>query len=119
MAEAHEPIFDFRVISDLEAGAPAPDRSPGSEWDETVWKAVGEWEHGEELGTVKIRVTGKPGSPGFIGQFRFTDPAYRPTTVRGSVPGGDTWVGKGKAKASGPKPEKDVNIEFKNPKGWG
>jgi hypothetical protein len=122
MAEAREPIFDFRVISDLPEGASQPDRRPGQgEWDETVWMPDGEWGHGDELGTVAIRAIGKPGSPEFIAQFTFTDPAQSPgpTTVKGSVPGGDTWVGKGKAKASGPKPEKDVDIEFKNPKGWG
>lgn len=120
MAGEQEPIFDFRVISDEDAaGDTPPDRGPGAEWDETVYMPNGEWGHGEEMGTVRIRVTGDPEAPRFVAQFAFTTAGHRPTTVTGDVPGGKGWRGTGTAKAKRGEREKDVPIEFKNPKGWG
>lgn len=117
--EEREPIFEFRVISDAEGAVVPEQRGPGTELQETVYMPEGEWGHGEVLGTVSIRVTGDPDDPDFVAQFSFTSAGNGPTTVAGKVPGGSAWNGKGTAKATRGGREKDVPIEFVNPKGWG
>ena len=119
-AQGGDPIFDFPVVSNDDA---PKEPKPPDEWTETVWKEdppPESWKRGKRLGTVEIQALGgTPGSPRFKATFTFDDHPDQKTEVEGAVPGGDRWVGKGRAKARGPKPEKDVPIEFKNPKRWG
>jgi hypothetical protein len=117
-AQGQMPIFDYPVVSD---GGPKEPPKPGDKWDETVWKEEppGSWEHGDQsIGTVGVQAKGPAGSPRFEADFTFTKP---PSSVQvdGDVPGGDGWQGPGRGRARGPKPDKDVPIEFRNPKRWG
>lgn len=113
MAERDVPIFDYPVLSD--DGRKSP--NPGDKWTETVWVFVGDWERGDELGQVAITYVKGGGPPRF--EARFSLDGFEPIVVAGLVPGGKRWVGAGRAKAvGGGRPDKDVAIEFRNPKRW-
>jgi hypothetical protein len=115
--EKREPVFDFPVIS--EGGPTKPKKD--EVWTEKVWEEdppVGSWKHtGQSIGEVKMKALGEESAPDFEARFRCKD--YDDVDVEGKVPGGKDWQGKGKAKAKGPKPDKQVDIEFRNPKRWG
>jgi hypothetical protein len=114
MAQQEVPIFDYRVLSD---DGPKPPL-PGAQWTETVWVFVGNWQKGDELGKVVIKHLAGGGPPRFEATFNLR--GFESILVSGSVPGGERWVGAGRAKArGGGRPDTDVNIEFRNPKGWG
>jgi hypothetical protein len=113
MAERDVPIFDYPVLS--EDGPKTP--SPGAKWKEKVWVFKGDWEKGDKLGEVMITYPEGGGAPQFVARFSLDD--FEPIVVSGSVPGGKRWVGVGRAKAvGGGRPDKDVTIEFRNPKRW-
>jgi hypothetical protein len=114
MAERDVPIFDYPVLSDDGREAPRP----GAEWTERVWVFVDNWEKGNELGQVTIKyLKGGNGPPQFEATFSLS--GFETIVVSGSVPGGKRWVGVGSAKAvGGGRPDKDVDIEFRNPKRW-
>ena len=105
------PIFDYPVIS---VGGPKEPKQ-GEKWEEDVFRALSSdgWDHAEaNEGKIEIQALGPPGTPNFKAVFGST-------VIDGKVPGGDRWQGKGKAKAKRPDREKDIDIEFVNPKRWG
>lgn len=120
MAAGGVPIFDFRVISD-DGNEGNREQNLGVPWNETVWMSdpVEEWGRGEELGVATIYPLGSEGGPEFLAAFEFSNEAYPDVWVMGKVPGGDRWQGKGKANAKGDGRAGAVDIEFRNPKGWG
>jgi hypothetical protein len=113
MGERDVPIFDYPVLSDDGTKAPRP----GAEWSEKVWVFLGDWQKGDELGEVTIKYVRGGGPPQF--EARFSLSGFEAIVVSGSVPGGERWAGVGRAKAVGAgRPDKDVTIEFRNPKRW-
>jgi hypothetical protein len=115
-AQGQLPIFDYHVIS--EGGPTEP--KPSNRWQEDVWKEEppGSKEHGDEIiGTVEIHAKGPAGDPTFDADFTFTKPPCS-IEVNGKVPGRDRWQGTGKANAKGEGREKQIDIEFWNPKRW-
>jgi hypothetical protein len=115
--EKREPVFDFPVISEGGPKKPKKDES----WTEKVWEEdepAGSWKHtGPSIGEVDMKALGDESAPDFEAKFRCPD--YDDVDVKGKVPGGGEWTGKGNGRASGPKPERSVPIEFRNPKRWG
>ena len=112
-----QPIFDFSVISEGGEG-----RKSNPPWDETVWEADSptSWNKGQKLGEVRMNPMGSSPNPDFRATFKWDDRRYKPSQVEGKVPGGDQWQGQGKAKAkSEGRDDKEVDIEFVNPKRWG
>jgi hypothetical protein len=111
------PIFDYHVISD---GGPKEPK-PGDQWEEPVYEEQpppGSKKKGDkQIGTVEIHAKGPADAPRFDAFFTFTDPPCS-ITVRGDVPGRDNWQGKGKANAEGEGRQKEIDIEFWNPKRW-
>jgi hypothetical protein len=121
MAQEHEPIVDFRVIS--EGTPPHTPPQADDEWTEDVSVALG-WDPGESLGTVTITASGQGNRPEFTADFDFSPSGYDPVTVTGFAPGGRQWRGRGNGRATrqrGKRAPMDVEIdfEFKNPKKWG
>jgi hypothetical protein len=121
MAEDHEPIIDFRVIS--EGTAPHTPPEVGDVWTEEVGVARG-WVKGTPIGTVTITASGQANKPEFQADFTFD--TYDPVTVTGLAPGGKRWRGRGnanarKSRAEGAEaaPEEEIAIDFVNPKKWG
>ena len=116
-SEKREPVFDFPVIS--EGGPKKPKKD--EEWKEKVWKEdppVGSRKHtGQSIGEVEMKALGEESDPSFEAKFRCG--GYEDVDVEGKVPGGPEWHGTGNGRAKGPKPDKEVPIEFKNPKRWG
>jgi hypothetical protein len=113
MAERGVPIFDYQVLSDDGLQAPRP----GDVWTEKVWVFVGDWERGRKLGEVAIEYKTGGGPPEFEARFSLT--GFKSIVVSGSVPGGERWVGVGRVKAEGGgRPDKEITIEFRNPKRW-
>jgi hypothetical protein len=114
-AQVQLPIFDFPVVSNDDA---PKDPKPGDKWKEQVWKEdppPGSWNRGEPLGEIEVQALGPPESPNFHAEFPAGDDD--PIKIDGKVPG--PWQGKGTAKAKGKGREKNIPIEFKNPKRWG
>lgn len=111
------PIFDYHVISD---GGPKEPKS-GDQWDEPVYEELpppGSKKHGDErIGTVEIHAKGPAEEPWFDAFFTFTKPPCS-IKVDGKVPGRNRWQGKGKASAEGEGRQKEIDIEFWNPKRW-
>jgi hypothetical protein len=117
------PIFDFPVLSDerVDAGRSLAEAGPGEPVfsDETAWRFVGDWERGEELGSVSIEEipTTRPGRTQFRAMFDFHE--YPPVVVMGYVPGDGTWMGVGRGAAQGGNRNGTVEVEGRNPKRWG
>jgi len=117
------PIFDFAVLSDerVDAGRSLAEAGPGEPvfGDEAVWTFVGDWERGEELGSVTIQEipTTRPGRTEFCATFDFDD--HDPIVVTGFVPGNGSWVGRGRGAAHGGNRHGAIDVEGRNPKRWG
>ena len=123
MESGRVPIFDFPVLSDerVYAGRPLAEAGPGQRVvsDEKVWEFVGDWERGDELGSVSIEEvpTTRPGRIRFTATFDFGD--NDPIVVTGFVPGNGSWAGRGRGAANGGGKQGAVDLEGRNPKRWG
>lgn len=115
--ERQLPIFDYHVIS---VGGPTEPK-PGDQWQEDVYEEApppGSKKPGDKkVGTVEIHAKGPADEPRFDAFFTFTEPPCS-IKVDGKVPGRGTWRGKGKANAEGEGRQKEIDIEFWNPKRW-
>ncbi|HET7236743.1 MAG TPA: hypothetical protein VFK59_09970 [Actinomycetota bacterium] len=114
MPDEREPIFGYPVLSDGQMDAKNPNR-----WTETVWEWTDSWEPaGDPIGSVTIVDHGA--TEGFTATFDFKGPPF--TIVTGKVPtkDGRRWNGKGRATARKQgREDKEIDIEFVNPKKWG
>ena len=115
-AQAGLPVFDYHVIS---VGGPK-DPKPGNQWDEPVYEELppGSKQPGDKrIGTVEIHAKGPAEEPRFDAFFTFTEPPCS-IKVDGKVPGRGSWQGQGKANAEGEGRQKEIDVEFWNPKRW-
>jgi hypothetical protein len=124
-----KPIFQFRVWTD----GPV-DGGPGEvTYEEGVWELDEEspdhWEpKGPKLGIVIVNeMKPKPSNPGhkdFVAKFTVTDAEgtrERHITVKGMLPHGLDWKGRGPAGADDDddRAHKNIAVEGRNPKRWG
>ena len=122
--QAQVPIFDFPVLSDerQNVGRNLAEAEPGQRvfGDERVWRLEGDWERGEELGSVTIEEirTTRAGRVLFRAVFDLDD-QIGPILVTGFLPSGGKWDGATRGAAHGRGRQGNINVEGRNPKRWG